>query len=189
MRIVEREGTGIGSVLCCSLKASVLALAMTTLGTQSAQATNVTVAVDGCDSISVGAALGSDLYVGSAPIESAYAMVGLSLFGDDTNGAGEGTGGEDTNSAGEGTGESTNSAGEGTGDATNSAGEGTGAPEPDYSATDNNYWGWAEISINTTTDLADIIIHEQTGETLTEYQVFADIAVSGLASGNGCGWN
>lgn len=166
MRIVEREGTGIGSVLCCSLKASVLALAMTTLGTQSAQATNVTVAVDGCDNISVGAALGSDLYVGNAPIESAYAMVGLNLYGDDTN-----------------------SAGEGTGDSTNSAGEGTGSPEPDYSATNNLYWGWAEVSINTATGLADIIIYEQTGETLSEYQVYANIAVSGLASGNGCGWN
>lgn len=177
MRIVEREGTGIGSVLCCSLKASVLALAMTTLGTQSAQATNVTVAVDGCDNISVGAALGSDLYVGNAPIESAYAMVGLNLYGDDTN------------SAGEGTGESTDSAGEGTGDSTNSAGEGTGSPEPDYSATNNLYWGWAEVSINTATGLADIIIYEQTGETLSEYQVYANIAVSGLTSGNGCGWN
>lgn len=188
MRIVEREGTGIGSVLCCSLKASVLALAMTTLGTQSAQATNVTVAVDGCDNISVGAALGSDLYVGNAPIESAYAMVGLNLYGDDTNSAGEGTG-DSTNSAGEGTGESTDSAGEGTGDSTNSAGEGTGSPEPDYSATNNLYWGWAEVSINTATSLADIIIYEQTGETLSEYQVYANIAVSGLASGNGCGWN
>lgn len=195
MRIVEREGTGIGPVIKGVIKPTVLMVSLTLLGATQAQA-QVNVALDSCGAVSVATAQDGQLYVGKGAFEASnYALIKLRTVGANVvYAAGEGTG---INSAGEGTGApgedgsgnpGTNSAGEGTGDSTdpgpgtNAAGEGTGNPQD---SGPSNYWGWAEI-LMTDEQLADVIIYSQATGYMTEQQVYPNVAVSGPASGNGC---
>jgi len=194
MRIVEREGTGIGSTLNSFVKPTVLAVSLTLLGATQAQA-QVNVAQDSCGAVSVATAQDGHIYSGKGTAEASYALFGLSPVSDGTvDSAGEGTG---INSAGEGTGApsdndpggaGTNSAGEGTGETvdpgTNAAGEGTGAPQESGSSS-TNYWGWAEI-VFTGYQNADVIIYSDVDGALIEQEVYSNVAVSGSASGNGC---
>lgn len=210
MRIVEREGTGSRSGMKSIVTAATLLGAALCSISNAAWATEVTLAVDQCERVSVAVAHQGRLLTGAAALTEAYALVPLVVIGDggsvsaagegtgsavvspDTNAAGEGTGvpviNPGTNAAGEGTGApgsspTTNAAGEGTGleevvvPGTNAAGEGTGSPL--------NFVFYAEVLINSA-GAADLVIYEESASSLSEISVYSNVAVSGLASGNGC---
>lgn len=209
MRIVEREGTGSRSGMKSFATAAVLGAALCSLS-QVALANEVTLAVERCESVSVAIAYQGHLLTGAAALDGSYALIPLVVIGDagSINAAGEGTGNPvvspGTSAAGEGTGTpvinpGTNAAGEGTGapgsaPQTNAAGEGTGLEEVVVPGTNAAGEGtgnpadliyFAEVLLNDAGG-ADLMVFEKSIDAVSEINVYSNVAVSGLASGNGC---